>query len=728
MAQTSYGTITVVDVSDGAQWYSGTAITNTSVTPTVFANSGITYAVEGDMYLNTSTNNTYRCTLGGNASTAKWVYINNIKGQSGQNGVSISSIVSEYCLSSSSTSANGNWSTQVPSYISGYYYWTRQLVTWSNNTTSYSPSAAGVLDNSLTDANRNAATAVSTANTASQTATEAAKTATKYITKIDDSGIKIQSYDDTNNIADTDNYIQLDANGLDIYKNETSIARYGENVRIGAAEDTHIEIDSNSLDIIGNNNIIASFGERVVVGNELSNSSYLYLSDQGFEVYSDQQERVFYIGHGFERASDLDNTVNFSSAQGDDYYPSSFEYDEYINTEGIENSSLENVENLKYDLVLGVIFQHNCTYIEENHETSTTILSKTIQIPFTPSTRGSEYSFTVIQDITTSVYRGRAMSTARVKHVITINPITTEISVSSDSPSVIKIGFYKCDYQYKIPIDNPSFTFGIRTSDADEGEFSFAVGSDVQATNFCSYAEGKFTESKGRASHAEGLGTIASGPASHAEGYYSKATGDQSHAEGSGTASGKYSHAEGSDTIASGQYSHAQNTGTKARSEAQTAIGKFNVEDTNNEYALIIGNGTYSNRSNALTVDWNGNVNAVGSITQNGTAVSLNGHTHSSTIVYEDVTVSISYSAGTIGTRGTQVNCGTTARSGYKYIGASILSHTNTSTFSVNLIRNDSTTNLHLMVYRANGNAVTDAQVTIRKTWIKNEFASAAST
>lgn len=302
------------------------------------------------------------------------------------------------------------------------------------------------------------------------------------------------------------------------------------------------------------------------------------------------------------------------------------------------------------------------------------------------------------------------MSSARVKHIITINPITTEISVSSSSSGVIKkFGFYKCDYQYKIPMDNPSFTFGTRTLNANEGAFSFAVGDDVQATNRCSYAEGNGTKSSGFYSHAEGCGAISSGSASHAEGYYSKATGDKSHAEGSGTASGKYSHAEGSDTIASGQYSHAQNTGTKARSEAQTAIGKFNVEDTNNEYALIIGNGTYSNRSNALTVDWNGNVNAVGSITQNGTAVSLDGHTHSSIIVYEDVTVSISYAAGNTGTRGTQVNCGTTARSGYKYIGASILSHTNTSTFSVNLIRNDGTTNLHLMVYRANGNAVTDA-------------------
>ena len=89
---------------------------------------------------------------------------------------------------------------------------------------------------------------------------------------------------------------------------------------------------------------------------------------------------------------------------------------------------------------------------------------------------------------------------------------------------------------------------------------------------------------------------------------------------------------------------------------------------------------------------------------------------------YEDVVVTVSYAAGTIGTRGTQANCGTTAKSGYKYIGASVLSHTNTSLFSVNLIRNDSTANLHLMAYRASGNAVSDADVTVRKFWVNDHI------
>ena len=66
-----------------AQWYTGTGITGTSTTATAFSGSGVANAQVGDMYLNTSTMNTYRCTVGGAASAAKWVYVGNIKGATG---------------------------------------------------------------------------------------------------------------------------------------------------------------------------------------------------------------------------------------------------------------------------------------------------------------------------------------------------------------------------------------------------------------------------------------------------------------------------------------------------------------------------------------------------------------------------------------------------------------------------------------------------------------------
>ena len=146
-----------------------------------------------------------------------------------------------------------------------------------------------------------------------------------------------------------------------------------------------------------------------------------------------------------------------------------------------------------------------------------------------------------------------------------------------------------------------------------------AEGFSTTASKYYSHAEGSNTTASGTSSHAEGSGTTASGYYSHAEGSTTNATADTAHAEGyNTTASGYASHAEGSSTTATAGSSHAEGSGTKASSANQHVQGKFNVEDTANKYAMIIGNGyaTFNNethrtdiiRSNAFTVDWNGNI------------------------------------------------------------------------------------------------------------------------
>ena len=57
----------------------GTSITGTSTTPTAYA-TGISDSLVNDQYINTDTLNLYRCTTAGNASTAKWVYVDSMKG------------------------------------------------------------------------------------------------------------------------------------------------------------------------------------------------------------------------------------------------------------------------------------------------------------------------------------------------------------------------------------------------------------------------------------------------------------------------------------------------------------------------------------------------------------------------------------------------------------------------------------------------------------------------
>ena len=163
------------------------------------------------------------------------------------------------------------------------------------------------------------------------------------------------------------------------------------------------------------------------------------------------------------------------------------------------------------------------------------------------------------------------------------------------------------------------------------GENSHAEGYDTTASGDSSHAEGDYTTASGGSSHAEGSTTTASGNCSHAEGSNTTASADSSHAEGNSTeASGYYSHAEGSTTTASGVNSHAEGDyttasgasshaegyGSKASSQFQHVQGKYNIEDKDRKYAHIVGNGVGdAKRSNAHTLDWQGNAWYSGKVT-----------------------------------------------------------------------------------------------------------------
>lgn len=132
---------------------------------------------------------------------------------------------------------------------------------------------------------------------------------------------------------------------------------------------------------------------------------------------------------------------------------------------------------------------------------------------------------------------------------------------------------------------------------------------------FNSY-EGSHKNSAGEYAHAEGEGTTAQGTCSHAEGRSTTTQGTCSHAEGSCTIAQSFcSHAEGQDTTASGDNSHAEGRGTIAQANCSHVEGIFNIVDSKEKYAHIVGNGTSDKkRSNAYTLDWDGNAWFAGGI------------------------------------------------------------------------------------------------------------------
>ena len=157
---------------------------------------------------------------------------------------------------------------------------------------------------------------------------------------------------------------------------------------------------------------------------------------------------------------------------------------------------------------------------------------------------------------------------------------------------------------------------GIKTLEQDKmdetnptGTGSFSLNRKLNTpVGSYSFAEGYQTEARGDyGSHAEGTGTSSNGGyGSHAEGSNTQASGQASHAEGNLTkARGENSHCEGQNTIATGINQHVS--------------GKYNIEDTEDKYAEIIGNGTPDTaRSNARTLDWNGNEYLAGNLQASG--------------------------------------------------------------------------------------------------------------
>ena len=201
------------------------------------------------------------------------------------------------------------------------------------------------------------------------------------------------------------------------------------------------------------------------------------------------------------------------------------------------------------------------------------------------------------------------------------------------------------------------------------GSNAHAEGHGSAASESNAHAEGMYTVASGYGAHAEGDNTQAGGEGSHAEGYGSNASGNYTHTEGDHTVANRRGmHAEGkynlydsakyvdvvslgnrytwSDMYAASEYTFDADTGyytlVNAEPKSEVVIGLYYVSSTmytsgtisqlekpislisgNNyktekhlrtlgtdaqgKYVHVVGNGVSSARSNAYTLDWDGN-------------------------------------------------------------------------------------------------------------------------
>lgn len=145
------------------------------------------------------------------------------------------------------------------------------------------------------------------------------------------------------------------------------------------------------------------------------------------------------------------------------------------------------------------------------------------------------------------------------------------------------------------------------------GAYSASVGTENQPSGDKSMTVGNACRTVNSKAFASGGACLAAGEASVAHGVSAKAVGIASFAQGG-------------NVVAYGPYQHA--------------IGRFNEIDIDGNYPLVIGNGTTNgNRSNALTVDWDG-VTDLGPMPLSDSASGV--HVHGSNVSTTDETASAS--------------------------------------------------------------------------------------
>jgi hypothetical protein len=163
------------------------------------------------------------------------------------------------------------------------------------------------------------------------------------------------------------------------------------------------------------------------------------------------------------------------------------------------------------------------------------------------------------------------------------------------------------------------------TSASAIGYYTIASGDGTLATGRDSKAIGDWSTAMGYRSEANGNNSIAMGNRSKANGYTSLAMGYEA------IANGEYSTAMGQWSEAIGSHSTAMGKSSKANDYSSLVIGYYNLSgstDTGSatqantaNTAFVIGNGTFSSRSDAFKVMANGDTTVSNDLTVGGDIV-----------------------------------------------------------------------------------------------------------
>ena len=317
------------------------------------------------------------------------------------------------------------------------------------------------------------------------------------------------------------------------------------------------------------------------------------------------KNRPFYAGDPVETVLVEESTVSFADAGGIIYwaqFPSTFE------------ATVGETYKVSWDGS-----DYECTCVDSNGNSAIGNLS----VVGVGSDTGEPFLMAISNDGGTEIYTADTSAS----HTISISGFVQEV-VKIDEKYIPALDYLDKNnptgtgaFSMNREVDSNigQYSVALGKDCVASGEYSISVGCGTKATEITAQAFGWYTEANARFSHAEGAHSIVSTNASKkvvpqdAE----SGAGIYGHAEGFNTlvTGGIGAHAEGAETLASGSSSHAEGYKTIASGENQHVQGKYNIEDSSNAYAHIVGNGTSSSaRSNAHTLDWDGNAWYAGTV------------------------------------------------------------------------------------------------------------------
>ena len=220
-------------------------------------------------------------------------------GADGNDGVSVTAVQPQYYLSNSASSlTGGSWGATLV-YTYGKYIWTREKITYSNLSTSYSNE---IYNSALTSACMNAYSANQIANDMNQ-----------YFWNVDsgtDTGAHITEVPQDDFISDPVNggpNLLARSNGIAIRDGLTELSTFGpDGIQIGQGNQAHVNVASDSMDFSDGTDVVASFGAKTVIGKD--GEGQLNATGDGINIKTENAD-VFHVSASEGTATALIETA-----------------------------------------------------------------------------------------------------------------------------------------------------------------------------------------------------------------------------------------------------------------------------------------------------------------------------------------------------------------------------------------------------------------------------------